>query len=220
MMELKKYFTRKTIIGIVIGLLALIGLCLMKHPVWGIFSAAAIIAFVFVPAGKVWDWGKAALVAIATWGITHTIINFGSIGAWFAKTWPVTLWLLPLILTVAAVGFYVARIPDINLPWKELGKTKKEKDPEEGDDDETDTPKILDLSYHMKGEEKNMVVKYDHSAGKVFVLYKGLSLFLRRGKDVIIHKDSERYQIQMQDGTILIVPASHAFTAALGTSGN
>lgn len=217
-MKIKQYFTRKTITGIVIGLLVLIGLCVMKHPVLGVFSAAAIIAFVYIPAGKVGDWVKAALIGVATACVTYSIVHIGPIGNWLTKIWPATLWLIPLVLTIAAVGVYVARA--LNYPCRGGEATPKHErtrnSEEDQEDEDIEFPKIMDLSHHLKGEEKEMLVKYDISAGKVFVIYKGIQLFLRRGKDKIIAKDSERYHIEMHDGTILIVPASHAFTAGLG----
>lgn len=85
---MKKYVNAKNVIGLILGLLAIVVFCILKHPVWAILIGITTTVAFWVPNSKILDWVKAGLVTVAIGMTIYTIMQVEPIHTSIANAFP------------------------------------------------------------------------------------------------------------------------------------
>lgn len=92
---MKKYVNAKNVIGLILGLLAIVVFCILKHPVWAILIGITTTVAFWVPNSKILDWVKAGLVTVAIGMTIYTIMQVEPIHTSIANAFPAFSGFLP-----------------------------------------------------------------------------------------------------------------------------
>lgn len=212
---MKKYVTLGNVLGLIGALVALLVLCLCGHWILGIFTAVCILAAVWIPGNLITSWLKAAFAAAATFmgvfAITHTGIIFEGL----TKAFPVGTWLIPLILTliVAIVGCIFAW--NNREYYKYNGGNPFDEDDEEPDEGLKGYTNIIDLTLVFYKESKKIYVWANEATHTALVIFGDNRWALDREVDKLVEHNAKKTSVELQDGTLLVIPRSEKLHKAL-----
>ena len=202
---MKKYVNAKNVIGLILGLLAIVVFCILKHPVWAILIGITTTAAFWVPNSKILDWVKAGLVTVAICMTIYTIMQVEPIHTGIANAFPAFFWIFTICGTVltAIIAFLWA--------WR----GQEYYDEEGTEEEENPVMGVVDLTHHTKDEPETVDVYSDKTSGKVLITFGKNRWFLEKGKDKLAEESEGRYVIALRDGSKLIIPEAQSVKAAL-----
>lgn len=202
---MKKYVNAKNVIGLILGLLAIVVFCILKHPVWAILIGITTTAAFWVPNSKILDWVKAGLVTVAIGMTIHTIMQVEPIHTGIANAFPAFFWIFTICGTILAAI--------IAFLWAWRGQEYG--DEEDTEEEENPVKGVVDLTHHTKEEPETVDVYSDKTSGKVLITFGKNRWFLEKGKDKLAEESEGRYVIALRDGSKLIIPEAQSVKAAL-----
>ncbi len=210
---MKKYVTLGNVLGLIGALVALLVLCLCGHWILGIFTAICILAAVWTPGNSITSWLKAAFAAIATFMGIFAITNTGIIMEGLNKAFPVGIWLIPLIaaLIVAIVGCVFA--------WNNRLYYEYNGGNPFGGDEDDDEPKgyarVIDLTLVFYKEARTIHVWTNEPTHTAMIIFGDNRWCLNKEHDKLVEHTSKKTSVELEDGTLLIIPRSEKLQKAL-----
>lgn len=209
-MALKKYVNAKNVIGCIAGVVLLVGMILLKHPIIGFVATASLLATVWLEPGKVTSWVRVVTGSVLAWTITYTFLHIGPIYKSLSAAAPAVIWVLQLAVTLAVLGVSGYSVYRKMCYWD---------DEEEENRGPTETfSRVVDFRYQAKEtgkETQKLEVIHNVKQGMALIRLGDKEFFLKKGEAKYLRQGSDFDIIETVDNVGIYLPVSLELRKAL-----